>query len=100
VKFSFSIFTLQAEGWYTEIVPKKPRKDGQRPDWAWPPNPPYRSYIAQNVSVSNGFTPEDVIEYGPREFRFPLDEADAERALRLYEKLESSDGQTVRRGNW
>jgi hypothetical protein len=87
-------FHLQAsdDGWHIEIVPQKPREDGKYPDFAWPLNPPYRGYNALNVSGSYDFTAKDVIAY-PREFRFPLDEVDAERAFQIYQKLESSTGQ-------
>jgi len=94
------VFRLRAshdpaiEGWHIEIVGKKALDDGRSQDWAWPLNPPYHGYNAQNVSVSYDLSAKDVIEY-PREFRFPLSEADAKRATELYEKLESDTGQQL-----
>lgn len=79
------------EGWQIEITPKTPEKDGRYRDWAWPLNPPYRGYNAQNVNVAYDFTAKEAVKY-PRSFRFPLNDADAKRALELSEKLESSTG--------
>jgi len=81
---TFHLRPVDMEGWQIEILPKEATPDVKRRDWAWPLNPPYHAYNAQNVSVSYGFTAKDVIAYGPREFRFPLNRADAERAFRLY----------------
>jgi hypothetical protein len=78
-------------GWMIEILPKKPGKDGMRVDWAWPLNPPYRAYNSQNVSISYYFTAKEVIEYGVHTFRFPFNEADAQKALRLYDRLQSAN---------
>lgn len=92
---TFRLRAVARGGWEIEILPKEPRGDGKRTDWAWPLNPPYHGYNSQNVSVSYGFTAKNVVEYGPREFRFPLNEADAKRALRLFDKIESSTGQQL-----
>ena len=89
---TFHLRAVEKEGWWIEILPNEAGPGGKRRDWAWPLNPPYHGYNAQNVSVSYDFTAKDVIEYGPREFRFPLNQADAERALRLYDRLQSSTG--------
>ena len=94
------VFRLRAshdpaiEGWHIEIVGKQALDAGRSQDWAWPLNPPYHGYNAQNVSVSYDFAAKDVIDYW-REFRFPLNEADAKRATELYEKLESDTGQQL-----
>jgi hypothetical protein len=92
---TFHLRDVSMKGWQIEILPKEPSSDGKRRDWAWPLNPPYYGYNAQNVSVSYDFTARDVIEYGPREFRFPLNQADADRALGLYDRLQSRTGQQL-----
>ena len=53
---------VQMEGWQIEILRKEARPDGKRRDWAWPLNPRYHGYNAQNVSVAYDLTAKDVCD--------------------------------------